>query len=100
MEVSDLLVKLIRQIGVKRILYGSDGAAGCNLLPRENWEAFRRLKLTEKETKTIARNVAPFLIALIRVHTVNLAEIAVCFEERAGRYLFKLQTDSAFLEIL
>ena len=59
-EISDLLVKLIRQIGVKRILYGSDGAAGGNLPPRENWEAFRALKLTEKEIKTIAGNVAPY----------------------------------------
>lgn len=60
-ETSDLLVKLIRQIGVKRILYGTDGAAGNNLRPRESWEAFRQLKLTEKEMKTIAKNVAPYL---------------------------------------
>jgi predicted TIM-barrel fold metal-dependent hydrolase len=60
-EISDLLVKLIRKIGVNRILYGTDGAAGGNLHPRENWEAFRQLKLTEKEIKTIAKNVAPYL---------------------------------------
>jgi predicted TIM-barrel fold metal-dependent hydrolase len=60
-EISDLLVKRIRQIGVKRILYGSDAAAGNNLQPREAWEAFRQLKLTEKEIKTIAKNVAPYL---------------------------------------
>ena len=60
-EASELLVKLIRQIGVKRILYGSDGDAGGNLHPRENWAAFRQLKLTEKEIKTIAKNVAPYL---------------------------------------
>lgn len=59
-ETSELLVKLIRQIGVKRILYGSDGAAGNNLQPRESWAAFRQLKLTEKEIKTIAGNVAPY----------------------------------------
>jgi len=62
-ETSALLVKRIRQIGVKRILYGSDAAVGSNpnLLPREAWEAFRQLKLSEKEIKTIARNVAPYL---------------------------------------
>jgi predicted TIM-barrel fold metal-dependent hydrolase len=60
-ETSDLMVKLIRQIGVKRILYGTDGAAGNNLPPRESWEAFRQLKLSKKEIKTIARNVAPYL---------------------------------------
>lgn len=59
-EVSELLVKLIRQIGVERILYGSDAAAGNNLQPRESWEEFRKLKLTKKEIKTIAGNVAPY----------------------------------------
>ena len=59
-EVSDLLVKLIRKIGVKRILYGTDGAAGDNLRPSESWKAFRQLKLSEKEMKTIAGNVAPY----------------------------------------
>jgi predicted TIM-barrel fold metal-dependent hydrolase len=59
-EVSELLVNLIRQIGVKRILYGSDAAAGNNLQPREAWEAFRQLKLSKKEIKTIAGNVAPY----------------------------------------
>ena len=62
-EVSALLVKRIRQIGVKRILYGSDAAVGSNpnLRPREAWEAFCRLELTKKELKTIAGNVAPYL---------------------------------------
>jgi predicted TIM-barrel fold metal-dependent hydrolase len=59
-EISDLLVKLIRRIGVKRILFGSDAATGNNLRPRESWEAFRQLKLSEKEIKTIAKNVAPY----------------------------------------
>lgn len=59
-EASDLMVKLIRQIGVKRILYGTDGAAGNNLPPRESWEAFRGLNLTKKEMKTIAKNEAPY----------------------------------------
>ena len=62
-ELSALLVKRIRQIGVKRILYGSDASVGSNpnLLPREAWEAFCRLELTKKEIKTIAGNVAPYL---------------------------------------
>ncbi|HEX8493336.1 MAG TPA: amidohydrolase family protein [Pyrinomonadaceae bacterium] len=62
-EISALLVKRIRQIGVKRILYGSDAAVGSNpnLLPREAWEAFCRLALTKKEIQTIAKNVAPYL---------------------------------------
>jgi uncharacterized protein len=62
-ETSALLVKRIRQIGVKRILYGSDASVGSNpnLLPREAWEAFCRLELTKEEIKTIAKNVAPYL---------------------------------------
>jgi uncharacterized protein len=59
-EASDRMVKLIRQIGAKRILYGTDGAAGDNLRPFEAWKAFRQLKLTEKEIKTIAGNKAPY----------------------------------------
>jgi predicted TIM-barrel fold metal-dependent hydrolase len=59
-EVSELLVKLIRRIGAKRILYGTDAAVGNNLAPRESWEAFRQLKLSNKEIKTIAGNVAPY----------------------------------------
>jgi predicted TIM-barrel fold metal-dependent hydrolase len=62
-ETSALLVKRIRQIGVKRILYGSDASVGANpnLLPREAWAAFSRLELSKKEIKTIAGNVAPYL---------------------------------------
>lgn len=60
-EINDLMVRLIRKIGVKRMLYGSDAAAGNNLQPRESWDAFCRLKLTRKEIKTIAKNVAPYL---------------------------------------
>ncbi|HEX5576045.1 MAG TPA: amidohydrolase family protein [Gemmatimonadales bacterium] len=56
-----LVLKRIRQVGVDRILYGSDAAAGDNLRPREAWAAFRRLPLTQREFETIASNVAPYL---------------------------------------
>lgn len=56
-----LVTKRIRQIGVKRILYGTDAAVGDNLRPRESWAAFRRLPLKESEFKQIAKNVAPYL---------------------------------------
>jgi hypothetical protein len=56
-----LIVKRIRQVGVDRILYGSDAATGNNLRPRASWAAFRRLPLTEREFKAIAENVAPYL---------------------------------------
>lgn len=60
-EVSARLVKRIRQIGLKRVLYGSDAAAGSNLKPREGWDAFSRVGLSKKELKTIGKNVAPYL---------------------------------------
>lgn len=50
----------IRQIGVDRVLYGTDSAQGDNLRPREAWAAFRRLPLTEAEFAHIARNVPPY----------------------------------------
>jgi predicted TIM-barrel fold metal-dependent hydrolase len=56
-----LVAKRIRQVGVDRILYGSDAAVGDNLRPREGWAAFRRLLLTDREFERIARNVAPYL---------------------------------------
>jgi uncharacterized protein len=54
-------VAAMRRIGLERILYGSDGAAGGNPAPREAWAAFHQLPLTEAEFRTIAENVAPYL---------------------------------------
>jgi hypothetical protein len=59
-ENAALVARRIRQVGVKRILYGSDAAVGENLRPREGWAAFRRLPLTEQEFRTIAANEAPY----------------------------------------
>ncbi len=60
-DASERMVKLIRKIGVKRILFGSDAAIGNNLRPLAAWEAFRQLNLTEREIKAIAGNIAPYL---------------------------------------
>jgi predicted TIM-barrel fold metal-dependent hydrolase len=59
--IAALIVKRIRQVGVDRILFGSDAASGENLRPRESWAAFRRLPLTDREFATIAGNLAPYL---------------------------------------
>ena len=56
-----LLATRIRQLGVDRVLFGSDAAAGGNLAPRESWAEFLRLPLTEAEFRTIANNVAPYM---------------------------------------
>ena len=55
------VVQRIRQVGVERVLYGSDAALGDNLRPRESWAAFHQLPLTQDEFARIAGNVAPYL---------------------------------------
>ena len=55
-----LVARRIRQVGVERVLYGSDGAVGDNLRPRQSWAAFRGLSLTDDEIARIADNVAPY----------------------------------------
>lgn len=59
-EHAALAVRRIRELGLSRILYGSDGATPGNS-PREAWAAFRQLPLTEEEFRTIAANIAPYL---------------------------------------
>jgi uncharacterized protein len=54
------IVARIRQIGLERILYGSD-APFPGHGPREYWASFRTLPLTEAELRTIATNVAPYM---------------------------------------
>ena len=60
-EKADLIAKRVRQLGVQRVLFGSDGYGGGNLAPREAWLAFRKLPLSESEFRTIANNVAPYM---------------------------------------
>lgn len=55
------LVRRLRQVGMERVLYGSDGAIGMDVRPREAWAAFRSLPLTEAETARVANNVMSYL---------------------------------------
>jgi predicted TIM-barrel fold metal-dependent hydrolase len=56
------LAQRIRQIGVQRILYGSDAAMNRHPTPQEAWKAFRaEMPLTDEEFAAIAGNVAPYL---------------------------------------
>jgi predicted TIM-barrel fold metal-dependent hydrolase len=57
----DLIATRIRQIGLERVLYGSDGALPPAYTPKKAWEAFRRLPLTDAEFKIIANNRAPHM---------------------------------------
>jgi predicted TIM-barrel fold metal-dependent hydrolase len=57
-----LLAKRFRQVGMGRILYGSDAAMGSNLVAREGWRAFRGLlPLSDQEIVDISDNVAPYM---------------------------------------
>ena len=56
-----LVATRIRQLGVERILYGSDTPDKDHLTPRKGWAAFSEmLPLTQAEFTTIANNVPPY----------------------------------------
>lgn len=60
----DKVVKVaerVRQLGLERVLYGSDGAGGGNPAPREAWATFRKLPLSDSEFHAIASNTAPYM---------------------------------------
>ncbi|MCC2973983.1 amidohydrolase family protein [Massilia sp. IC2-476] len=55
------LVRRLRQVGMERVLYGSDAAVGVDVRPREAWAAFRSLPLTDAEAARVANNVMSYL---------------------------------------
>lgn len=57
----ELLVRRLRQIGINRILFGSDRAGTMMQSPADAWKAIARLPLTPTEIRMIAGNVAPYL---------------------------------------
>lgn len=59
-ERGELIAARARQIGLKRVLYGSDGSVPGNT-PREHWTRFRELPFSKKEFRAIEANVAPYL---------------------------------------
>jgi uncharacterized protein len=59
-ERAALIAQRIRELGVQRVLYGSD-APTPDSLPKAGWAAFRTLPLTEAEFLTIANNVPPYM---------------------------------------
>jgi predicted TIM-barrel fold metal-dependent hydrolase len=60
-EKKALIVQRIRQIGISRMLWGSDGAFGGGMTPAQALQAFRELPLTTEEFHTIETNVAPYM---------------------------------------
>jgi len=55
------VVSRMRQIGLERILYGSDGPVSESASPVESWKRTRTLPLTDDEFRILANNVAPYL---------------------------------------
>lgn len=60
-EKKDLIAKRIREVGVKRILWGSDGAFGGGLTPKEALRDFKELPLSKEEFRTIDSNLTPYM---------------------------------------
>ncbi len=56
-----LVARRIHQVGVDKILWGTDAATPTNQTPRDAWASFRRIPLSQAEFKRIAGNVAPYL---------------------------------------
>ena len=60
-ELAALIAQRIRELGVHRILFGSDAPTAEAFLPKAAWAAFRTLPLTEGEFQAIAGNVPPYM---------------------------------------
>jgi predicted TIM-barrel fold metal-dependent hydrolase len=56
----DLIARRIRQLGLSRVVFGSDGFGGGNLTPRKAWAAFRKLPLSDTEFNAVANNITPY----------------------------------------
>jgi hypothetical protein len=61
-EKKVLIARRIRQIGISRILWGSDGAFGGGMTPAQALQAYRELPLTSEEFHTLDSNVAPICV--------------------------------------
>jgi predicted TIM-barrel fold metal-dependent hydrolase len=59
-DKAELLATRIHQIGIHRLLYGSDAATSDNL-PKDNLKRWHSLPLTQEEFRVIDNNVAPYL---------------------------------------
>ncbi len=56
----EAIAKRIREIGVQKVLWGSDGAFGGGMTPEQALDAYRKLPLTPDEFRSIAQNTAPY----------------------------------------
>ena len=61
LEEARRLVRRLRQLGMERVLYGSDAPPGGAVDAAAGWDAFLRLPLDASEAARVARNVVPYL---------------------------------------
>jgi predicted TIM-barrel fold metal-dependent hydrolase len=57
----ELIAQRIRQVGVERILWGSDGAFGGGMTPEQALRAYQQLPLSKREFETIDENLTPYM---------------------------------------
>ena len=69
-DKASLIVKRIRQIGINRVLYGSDAATPDNL-PKDALKRWHRMPLTQEEFRTIETNIAPYLRDWLKATPAN-----------------------------
>ena len=55
----DLIAKRTREIGIARVVFGSDGNFSAGFPPARAWADFRKLPLSQDEFRAIERNVTP-----------------------------------------
>jgi predicted TIM-barrel fold metal-dependent hydrolase len=61
-EELDLIAKRLRQVGLRRVFFGSDMSTDTNPPPGVWWAAFRKkIPMTDEELRVIARNVPPYM---------------------------------------
>ena len=60
-EKKALIAMRIRQVGVSRILWGSDGAFGGGITPQQAVLAYQQLPLSAEEFHTIDTNTPPYM---------------------------------------
>jgi predicted TIM-barrel fold metal-dependent hydrolase len=57
----DVIAQRTREIGIERVLFGSDGYFAGGVTPAQAWADFRTLPLSEVEFRTIENNIAPYM---------------------------------------
>jgi predicted TIM-barrel fold metal-dependent hydrolase len=58
---ADRIVARVRQLGLDRVLYGSDGGPNPMGAPTARLADFRKLPLTDAEHRALAGNIAPYM---------------------------------------